>query len=167
MVYQKIVNLIRDALNQPSKFRTKICIEINYGSRGTHNVNSQTKLKTTILKSSLCDYSDAYILVKGTIAVNNTTGSGANANKTNKKVVLKNCARFTSWIKEINNTQGDNTKKIDIALPIYNLIEHSDNYSKTSESVWQDCKDIPAVYNTGRLLNLLLIILLILIDLVF
>ena len=64
MEYQKIANLIDDASNQPSKFKTKNWIEINDESRGTHNVNSQIKFKTTMLKSSLCDYSDAYIFVK-------------------------------------------------------------------------------------------------------
>ena len=66
MEYQKIANLIDDVSNQPSKFRTKNWVEINDGSRGTYNVNSQIKFKTTMLKSSLCDYSDAYISFKGT-----------------------------------------------------------------------------------------------------
>ena len=62
MEYQKIANLIDDVSNQPSKFRTKSCVEINDESRGTYSVNSQIKFKTTMLKSSLCDYSDAFIL---------------------------------------------------------------------------------------------------------
>ena len=69
MEYQKIANLINDISNQPSKFRTKIWVEINDESRGTYNVNSKIKFKTTILKSSLCDYSDSYILVKGEITI--------------------------------------------------------------------------------------------------
>ena len=80
MEYQKIANLIDDASNQPSKFRTKNWVKINNESRGTCNVNSQIKFKTAMLKSSLRDYSDAYILVKGSIAVNNTTAADANAN---------------------------------------------------------------------------------------
>ena len=76
MEYQKIANLIDDKSNKPSKFRTKNWIEINDESRGTYNVNSQIKFKTTMLKSSLCDCSDAYILVKGTITI---TGAGADA----------------------------------------------------------------------------------------
>ena len=76
MEYQKIANLIDDTSNKPSEFRTKILVEINDESRGTHNVNSQIKFKTTMLKSSLCDYSDAYILVKGTLTI---TGAGADA----------------------------------------------------------------------------------------
>ena len=97
-----------------------------------------------MLKSSLCDYSDAYILVKGTISVTNTAAQGANANNTNKKVIFKNCAPFTNYISEINNTQIDNAKDIDIVMPMYNLIEYSDNYAKTTGRLWQYCKDIPA-----------------------
>ena len=63
MEYQKIANLIDDTSNQPSKFRTRNLVEINDESRGAYNVNSQIKFKTTMLKSSLCDYSDAYILL--------------------------------------------------------------------------------------------------------
>ena len=102
------------------------------------------KFKTTMLKSSLCDYSDAYILVKGTISINNTAAQGAAANNTNKKIIFKNCAPFTNCISEINNTKIDNAKDIDIVMPMYNLIEYSDNYAKTTGSLWQYCKDIPA-----------------------
>ena len=111
MEYQKIANLIDDnTLNQPSKFRTRNCVKINDESRGAYNANSQIKLKTTMLKSSLCDYSDAYILVKGIISVNNTAAQGAAANNNYKKVIFKNCAPFNNCISEINNTQIDNAK---------------------------------------------------------
>ena len=93
------------------------------------------KLKLAMLKSSLCDYSDAYILVNGSITVNNTAAADADANNTNKKVIFKNCAPFTNCISEINNTQIDNAKDLDIGMPLYNLIEYSDNYSKTSGSL--------------------------------
>ena len=144
MKYQKIANLIDDTSNQPSKFRTRNWVEINDESRGAYNVNSQIKFKTTMLKSSLCDYSDAYILVKRTISVNNTAADGAAANNTNEKLIFINCAPFTNCISEINNTQIDNAKDIDIVMPMYNLIEYSDNYAKTSGSLQQYCKDIPA-----------------------
>ena len=145
MEYQEIANLIDDdASYQPSKFRTRNWIEINDESRGAYNVNSQIKFKTTILKSSLCDYSDAYIFVKGTITVNNIAAQGAAANNTNKKVIFKNYAPFTNCISEINNIQIDNAKDIDIVMSMYNLIEYSDNYAKTTGSLWQYCKDIPA-----------------------
>ena len=146
MEYQKIANLIDDnTLNQPSKFRARNWVEINDESRGAYNVNSQIKFKTTMLKSSLCDYSDAYILVKGTISVNNTAAAGVPLNNTNKKVIFKNCAPFTNFISEINNTQIDNAKDIDIVIHMYNLIEYSDNYAKTTGNLWQYCKDIPAL----------------------
>ena len=72
MEYQKIIDLLDNAPNQPTKFRTKNWVEINDESRRTYNTNSQIKLKTSMLRSSLCDYSDAYILVKGTIIVTNS-----------------------------------------------------------------------------------------------
>ena len=89
-----------------------------------------------ILRSSLCDYSDAYILVKRNITVNNTAVAGAAANNTNKKVVFKNCTPFTNCISKINNTQIDNVEYIDIVMPMYNLIEYNDNYLKTSGRLW-------------------------------
>ena len=106
MEYQRIANLIDDDTSkQPFKFRTRNWVEINDESRGAYNVNSQIKFKTTMLKSSLCDlvYRDSYILVKGTISVNNTAAQGAAANNTNKKVIFKNCAPFPNCISEINN----------------------------------------------------------------
>ena len=123
MEYQKIANLIDDASNQSSKFRTKNWVEINDESRGTYNVNSQIKFKTTMLKSILCDYSGVYILVKGKIRI---TGAGAyasarQADERDKGVAFKNCAPFTNCISEINNTQMDHAKDIDIVMPMYNL----------------------------------------------
>ena len=103
MEYQKITNLLDNTSNQQSKFRTKNWVEINEESRGGQNVNSQTKFKTAMLKYSLCDYIDAYILVKGTITINNT-GTDAAPNNRNKKVIFKNCAPLTNCISKINNT---------------------------------------------------------------
>ena len=103
-----------------------------------------------MLRFSLCDCSDAYIFVKGNISVNNTAAA---ANNTDKKVIFKNCAPFTNCINKISNTQIDNAEYIDILMPIYNLIEHSDNYSKTSGSLWQYCKEIPAVNNAGNIVE--------------
>ena len=102
-------------------------------------------------KSSLCDYSDAYILVKGTISVNNTAAAGAAVNNINKKVIFKNCAPFTNCISEINNTQIDNAKDIHIVMSMYNLIEYSDNYAKAIGSLWPYCKDIPARNNNNEI----------------
>ena len=75
-----------------------------------------------MLRSSLCDYSDAYILIKGNISVNNTAAESAAANNINKKVIFKNRAPFTDCISNTNNTEVDNAKDIDIVMPMYNLI---------------------------------------------
>ena len=98
-----------------------------------------------MLRSNLCDYVDSYILVKGTITI---TGAGDDAaarraDEKNKGVTFKSCAPFTKCISRINNTDIDNTHDIDIVMPMYNLIEYSDNYSKTSGSSWQYYKDDP------------------------
>ena len=153
MENQKIINLLDNMSNQSSKFRTKNWVEINDESRGTHNINSQIKFKTAMLKPSLCDCSDAYILVKGTITVPNTAPTDADANNANKKVIFKNCAPFINCVSEVNNKQVDNAKNIDIVMPVSNLIEYSDNYSKTSGSFLQYCNDIPAVNNNGDIVE--------------
>ena len=141
------------ASNKPSKFRTRNWVEINDDIRGAYSPNKQIRFKTAMLRSSLCDFSDAYILVKGNITVNNTAGAGAAANNANKKVIFKNCAPFTNCISKINNTQIDNAEYIDIVMPMYNLIEYSDNYSKTSGSLWQYCNEIPAVDDNDNIVN--------------
>ena len=86
-----------------------------------------------MLKSSLCDYSNAYIFVKGNTSVNNTAAAVADPNNRNKKVIFKNGAPFTNCVSKINNTQIDNAEYIDIVMPMYNLIEY--------------CKEIPAINN--------------------
>ena len=70
-----------------------------------------------------------------------------------KKIIFKNSAPFTNCIIKINNTQIDNAEYIDIVMPMYSLIEYSDNYSKTSASLWQNCKEIPAVDDNGNIIN--------------
>ena len=145
--------MLGNTSNQPFKSRTKNWVEINDESRGTYNTNSQINFKTTMLKSGLYDYSDAYILVKGNITVNDTAACGAAANNTNKKVIFKNRAPFTAFISEISNTQVDNAKDIDIVMPMYNLIEYSNNYSKTYGSLWQYFKD-NAVNDNGNIVEL-------------
>ena len=132
------------ASNQPSKFKMRNWGEINDESRGTYTSNV-TKFKTVMLRSNLCDYADAYILVKGTITI---PGAGDNdaakrLDERDKGVIFKNCTPFTKCISRINNTDTDNAQDIDIVMPMYNLIECSDNYSKTSGSLWQYYKDGP------------------------
>ena len=95
------------------------------------------KFKTLMLRSSLYDYDDAHILAKGTISVTNSTDA---------EIIFKNFAPFTDSISEINNTQIDNARDIDVVMPIYNLIEYSDNYRKTSE-IWQYYRNETALTN--------------------
>ena len=135
------------------KFRTISWVEIDDEAGGAYCPNKLIRFKTAMLRSSLFDYSDAYILVKGNITVNNTAAAVAAANNTGKKVIFKNCAPFTNCISKINNTQIDNAEYIDIVMPMYNLIEYSDNYSKTSGSLWQYCKEIQAVNNDGDIID--------------
>ena len=110
-----------------------------------------------MLRSSLCDYGDAYILAKGNISVDNTAAAGTAANNTAKKVIFKNCAPFTNCISKINNIQIDNAEYIDRVMPMYNLIEYiqlfKNSYSKTFGSLWQYCKEIPAVNDAGNIAN--------------
>ena len=135
MECEKISKLLDDASDKTSKFRTKNWVEINDESRGTYNDGKQIKFKTAMLKSSLCDYNNAYILVKGKITI---TGHGDDAaarqtDKRNKDVGFKNCAPFTDCISKINNVEIDNCQAIDTVMPMYNLIECSDNYVK---NIW-------------------------------
>ena len=104
-----------------------------------------------MLRSNLSDYSDGYILTKGNITVRNTAAQGQANNVIIKRVILKNCVRFTNWINRINNTQVDDAHDIDVVMPMYKLIEYSDNYSKTSRILWHYCKDQLAVDNNGAI----------------
>ena len=135
MEYQKIIDLVDNIPDQLSKYRTKNWIEINDQSRGVCNTNSEIRFKTTMLKSSLCDYGHVYILGQGKIAITEV-GDDATARQTderNKGVIFKNCAPFTNCKIEINNTEIDNVKDIDTVMSRYNLIEYSHNYSK---NIW-------------------------------
>ena len=129
MEYQKIIDLLDNTSNQQFKFWTKNWVEINNDSRGNYNTNSQIKFKISTLKSHLCDHSDAYILVNGTIAI---TGNARppvgrteaqieapkEKNERNKRVILKNCTPFTDCISETNNTQIDYAKDTDVVMPM-------------------------------------------------
>ena len=130
-----IAYLLDNASNQPSKFRTKNWVEINDESRGGYTTGNDIKFKTTMLRS--------YILAKGTITI---TGAGdvagaRQADKRNKGAIFKNCAPFTKPVSKINDTEIGNAQDIDEILSMYNLIEYSDNYSKTSGCLWQCYKD--------------------------
>ena len=126
MEKQKIVNLSNDTDNKNSKFATKKWYVIDSESKGVYSHENEIKFLTSLLESSLCDYSVAYILVTG-----NITAVGGDANT---KVALKNCA-------PINETFVDKKRGFNIAMPMYNLIEYSDNYSETSGSLWRFKRD--------------------------
>ena len=105
-----------------------------------------------MLRSSLCDYSDAYISVKEIITVENT-GTAVAPNNRNKKVIFKNCAPFTECISEINNKEIDRAKDVDVVISMYNLIEYSEKYLKTSGSLWQYYKDESFIDNNGNIID--------------
>ena len=133
-----------NASNQPSKFSKRNWVKINDESRGTYDDND-IKFKTAMLRFNLYDYAEAYIFVKGTITI---TGAGNDdaAKRLDERsigIIFNNCTSFTKCISRINNTDIDNAQDIDIVMPMYNLIEYSDNYSKTSGSLWQYYKDDP------------------------
>ena len=133
METQKIVNLLNDSNNENSKFATKKWCIIDSEAKCNYLPDNEIKVLTSSLESSLCDYSNAYILVTGNITV-----TGGNANT---KVAFKNCAPFEKCRTEINETFVDDAQHINIAIPMYNLIEYSDNYSDTSGSLWQFKRD--------------------------
>ena len=131
---------------QKNKFaRTKNWVEINDESRGTYDEVNQIRFKNLMLRSSLCDYSDAYVLVKGIITAINTAAQNQPNNGANRKVIFKNWAPLINCISRINNTQVDDAHDIDEVMSMYNLIEFSDNYSKTSGVLPQYYRDESAL----------------------
>ena len=142
METQKIVNLLNGSDNEYAKFPTKIWYVIDSESKGKYSHHDPIKFLTKSIKSSLCDYSDAYILVTGNIV----TGSNANT-----KVAFKNCSPFEKCRTEINETFVDDAQHINIAMPMYNLIEYSDNYSDTSGSLWNFKRD--EIINNANVTN--------------
>ena len=129
METQKIINLLNDSSNEESKFATKKWYVIDsQTTKGKYKQGDTIKFETETIKSSLCDYSDAFILVTGniTVAANNDTD-----------VAFKNCAPFSICKTVINDAFNDKTNHIYIEMPMYSLIECSDSYSDTSGSLWQ------------------------------
>ena len=145
MEAQKIVNLLNGSDNENSKFTTKNWYVIDNESKGNYSHENPIKFLTSSLESSLCDYSDAYILVTGNITVTRTIAGDLVQRKqplnAATQVVFKNCAPFKDCRTEINDTFVDYADFINITMPMYNLIEYSDNYSDTSGSLWQFKRD--------------------------
>ena len=146
MEYDKINNLLLSEDNeseQLSKFVTKEYVRVNSLSN-TYDENKSIRFKTLMLRSSLCDYSDAYILAKGTVTV---TAPGANndandtRDKRNRPLILKNNAPFVSCITRINGKLIEDADDLDIVMPMYNLLEYSKNYRKTIGSLYNYYRD--------------------------
>ena len=119
------------------RFFTKKWIEIYDQSEENYNVNKEIRIKASMLRSDLCDYSDAYIVVKGDI----TLEGDNDANKRNKNLEFKNNAPLINCISKINGTKIDNAKDLDVVMPMYNLLEYSKNYRKTTQSLWNYYRD--------------------------
>ena len=156
MEFLKITNFLAITSDNKdlTKFVTKKWIEVYDQSEGNYNVNKEIRIKTSMLRSDLCDFSDAYIVVKGTITVTKKTytaddfeapnNTAANATATNtandnafgeKKLVFKNNAPFINCNSKINGVQSDNAEDLDVVMPIYNLLEYSKHYRKTTGSL--------------------------------
>ena len=137
METQKIVNLLNDSSNEESKFATKKWYVIDsQTTKGKYKQGDTINFETETIKSSLFDYSDAFILVTGNITV---------AADDNTDVAFKNCAPFSTCTTKINDVFVDEANHIYIAMPMYNLIEYSNNYSDTSGILWQFKRDeVPA-----------------------
>ena len=130
MEFQKITNFLDinfDNKDLP-KFVTKKWIEVYDQSEGNYNVNKEIRIKTSMLRSDLCDFSDAYIVVKGTITVVRPNNA-----KRSKSVAFKSNAPFMNCISKINCVKIDNAEDLDVVMPMYNLLEYRKNYRKTTE----------------------------------
>ena len=139
METQKIVNLLNSSENEYSKFATKKWYVIDSETKGSYSHHDPIKFLTKSIKSSLCDYSDAYVLVTGNIVVTRTIAAAAGGNPQRKQpldaatqVVFKNCVPFGNCRTKISGTFVDEAKHINIAPPMNNLTEYSDNYSDIS-----------------------------------
>ena len=122
MEHQKILNLLTEANN--SKFVTVKWNTVNGNSKANDNAANEIIYNTEVLKSNLCDYNDAYILVRGDITVVAAPAT---------QVAFKNCAPFTKCITKIDGTTIDDAEDLDLVMPMYNLIEYSSNYSERTE----------------------------------
>ena len=131
METQKIVNVLNDSDNESSKFATRkwyVINDQNNGQYGRGNENDSTiKFETKVIKPNLCDYSDAYILVTGDVKV---AGVAADTN-----VTFKNCAPFTRCVTHTNGEHVETAENLDIIMPMYYLLEYSDNYADCSGSL--------------------------------
>ena len=124
------------------RFVTKKWIEVYDQSEGNYNVNKEIRIKTSMLRSDLCDFSDAYIVVKGDITLTKTNEREI-IDIRNRSLAFKNNGPFTNWISNINNVLTGNAEDLYVEIPMYNLLEYSKNYRKTTGSLWNYYKDEP------------------------
>ena len=131
--------MLDNTQNKASKFRIRNLVEINDESLGTYDKSNQIKFKTLMIKSNLDEFS-------GTITITGAGGNddGKQEDERNNGVIFRNSALLTYCVCSINNIQIDNAKDIDVLMSIYNLTEYSDNYLKTSGSLWQYYRDEPS-----------------------
>ena len=141
MEYQKITKLLGSTSNKVTRFITKKWIEVFDQSGGAYNTNKQVRFKTSMLRSDLCDYNDAYIAVKGTISVSSTAGFNEIRDKKSRPLAFKNNAPIINCILKTNGTLVENAEDLDIVMLMYNLLEDSKNCSKTSGSLWNYYRD--------------------------
>ena len=136
MEYDKINNLLGSESENLSKFATREYVRV-YSLSNTYDEYKSIRFKTPMLRSDLCDYADAYILVNGTILVN-----GLNPrDRTNRPLILKNNVPFVSCITRINGELIEDADDLDIVIPMYNLLEYSKNYRKTIGSLYNYYRD--------------------------
>ena len=138
MEYQKITNFLGNIPDKVPRFITTKWIEVHDQSGETYNTNKQIRFKTSMLRSDLCDFSDAYIVVKGIVTV---SADERDRNEMNRQVILKNNTPFISCISKINGVLVENAADLDIVTPMYNLLEYSKSYSNTSASLWNYYRD--------------------------
>ena len=152
METQKILDLLNDCANEYSKFAARkwyIINDQNNGQYGRGNENDSTiKFETKVIKPNLCDHSDAYILVTGDIKV---AGVAADTN-----VAFKNCSPFTRCVTHINEDHVKTAENLDIIMPMYNLIEYSNNYADSSGSLCQFKRNESLMNDAGNLNNVAL-----------
>ena len=141
MEFQKIVNFLNANSDENlPRFITKKWVEVYDQSGENYNVNKEIRIKTSMLRSELCDYSYAYIVLKGGI----TLEGHNDANKRDKCIAFENNAPFINCISKINGLKIDNAEDLDVVMPMYSLLEYSKNYKKTTGSLWNYYRDEPS-----------------------
>ena len=134
MEFQKIANFLDTTSDDKdlTGFFTKKWFEVYNQSEKNYNPNKKIRIKTSMLRSDLCDFSDAYIVVEGDI----TLEGDNDANKRNKNLAFKNNAPFINCLWKTNGVKIDNAEDLEVVMPMYNLLEYIKNYRKTTGSLW-------------------------------